>query len=66
MTDRLYKIRKEDPNFDKKLVDIFAKSMPKLLTMLIEGNEYDKHIGSFIHVTSGFGPMLSMVTCNTL
>ena len=46
MNERLYKIRKEDSNFDKKLVDMFAKSMPMLLSILIDGNEYDKHIGS--------------------
>jgi len=46
MNDRLYKIRKENPNFDKKLVDMFAKTMPKLLLTLIDGDEYDKHIGS--------------------
>lgn len=46
MNERLYKIRKENPNFDKKLVDMFAKSMPKLLSVLIDGDEYDRHIGS--------------------
>lgn len=46
MNERLYKIRKEDSDFDKKLVDMFAKSMPMLLSVLIDGHEYDKHIGS--------------------
>lgn len=46
MNKRLYKIRKEDSNFDKKLVDMFAKNMPMLLSVLIDGSQYDKHIGS--------------------
>lgn len=46
MNERLYKIRKEDSDFDKKLVDMFAKNMPMLLSVLIDGSEYDKHIGS--------------------
>lgn len=46
MNERLYKIRKEDSNFDKKLVDMFAKNMPMLLSVLIDGSQYDKHIGS--------------------
>lgn len=46
MNERLYKIRQERPNFDKKLVDIFAKNMPDLLLVMIDGEEYDKHIGS--------------------
>ena len=46
MNERLYKIRKENPDFDKKLVDMFAKNMPMLLSILIDGDEYDKHIGS--------------------
>ena len=46
MNEKLYKIRKENPNFDKKLVDMFAKTMPKLLNVLIDGDEYNKHIGS--------------------
>lgn len=46
MTNRLYKIRQENSNFDKQMVDEFAKRMPKLLDVLIDGMEYDKHIGS--------------------
>ena len=46
MTNRLYKIRQENANFDKQMVDEFAKRMPKLLDVLIDGMEYDKHIGS--------------------
>lgn len=46
MHSRLKKIREENPNFDKKMVDIFAKNMPDLLLIMIDGEEYDKHIGS--------------------
>ena len=46
MLERLAKIRKENPNFDKKLVDIFAKNMPDLLLLMIDGDEYNKHIGT--------------------
>ena len=46
MHTKLDKIRKENPNFDKKLVNMFAKSMPKLLSILIDGEDYNKHIGS--------------------
>lgn len=46
MHERLKKIRQEQPNFDKKMVDIFAKNMPKLLLVMIDGEEYDKHIGT--------------------
>ena len=44
--DRLKKIREENPNFDKKMVDIFAKKMPDLLLVMIDGEEYDDHIGT--------------------
>ncbi len=46
MHERLIKIRQENPNFDKKMVDIFAKNMPELLLVMIDGEEYDKHIGT--------------------
>ena len=46
MHERLMKIRQENPNFDKKMVDIFAKNMPELLLVMIDGEEYDKHIGT--------------------
>lgn len=46
MHERLTKIRQENPNFDKKMVDIFAKNMPELLLVMIDGEEYDKHIGT--------------------
>ena len=46
MHERISKIRQENPNFDKKLVDIFAEKMPKLMLLMIEGEEYDCHIGS--------------------
>ena len=46
MIEKLKKIREENPDFDKKMVDMFAKAMPKLLMVLIDGEKYDKHIGS--------------------
>lgn len=46
MIEKLNKIRQENPNFDKKMVDIFAKNMPELLLVMIDGEEYDKHIGT--------------------
>lgn len=46
MLEKLNKVRKEHENFDRQLVDNFAKVMPKLLDILIEGYLYDCHIGS--------------------
>lgn len=46
MTERLNKLRQENPKFDKQMVDAFAKRMPKLLNVLIDGMEYDNHIGT--------------------
>ena len=43
---RLYKIRKDNPEFDKELVDEFEKKMPDLLEIMIDGKEYNKHIGT--------------------
>ena len=46
MFEKLRKIRQENPNFDRQMVNMFAKSMPKLLAILIDGERYDNHIGS--------------------
>ena len=46
MFEKLKRIRQENPNFDKQLVNIFAKSMPDLLNIMIDGDKYDCHIGS--------------------
>lgn len=46
MIEKLNKIRKENPDFDKKLVDMFANNMPDLLNIIIDGYKYDCHIGS--------------------
>lgn len=46
MFEKLKRIRQENPNFDKQMVNMFAKSMPKLLAILIDGEKYDNHIGS--------------------
>jgi hypothetical protein len=46
MHEKLNKVRKENPNFDRELVNSFAKNMPDLLSILIDGSMYDNHIGS--------------------
>lgn len=46
MHERLIKVRKENPDFDKKLVDSFARKMPNLLSIMIDGEMYENHIGS--------------------
>lgn len=46
MHEKLNKIRKEHPDFDRELVDNFARIMPDLLSILIDGCMYDNHIGS--------------------
>ena len=46
MHSKLKAIRESNPNFDKKMVDIFAKSMPDLLMVMIDGEKYDHHIGT--------------------
>lgn len=46
MHEKLNKVRQQNPNFDRELVDNFAKVMPKLLSILIDGCLYDNHIGS--------------------
>ena len=46
MYEKLKKIRKENPNFDKQMVDMFAKSMPNLLLVLMDGKKYNNHIGT--------------------
>ena len=46
MHERLNKIRMENPNFDRELVDMFAENMGELLLVIIDGKEYDCHIGT--------------------
>lgn len=46
MHEKLNKVRQQNPNFDRELVDSFAKLMPKLLSILIDGCLYDCHIGT--------------------
>ena len=46
MNEKLKKIREEQPDFDRKMVNIFAKNMPDLLMVMIDGEEYENHIGS--------------------
>lgn len=46
MIERLKQIRKENPNFDKELVNEFANKMENLLLVMIDGKEFDNHIGT--------------------
>lgn len=46
MHERLNKVRKDNPDFDKRMIDDFAKRMPDLLSVMIDGTLYDNHIGS--------------------
>ena len=46
MHERLNKIRLENPNFDREIVDMFADNMGDLLLVIIDGKEYDCHIGT--------------------
>ena len=46
MHEKLNKVRQQNPNFDRELVNKFAETMPKLLSILINGCLYDNHIGS--------------------
>jgi len=46
MYEKLNKIRQEKPSFDRDLVNNFAKTMPKLFNIMIDGYMYNNHIGS--------------------
>lgn len=46
MLNRLNQMRIKNPALDKKMVDIFARKMPKLLNVFLDGEEYNNHIGS--------------------
>lgn len=46
MSEKLNKIRKQNPHFDEEFVDYFSKIMPKLSEVMFEGCLYDNHIGS--------------------
>lgn len=46
MHERLYKARQKNPNIDKEFMDEFSKIMPELLDIMLDGKEYNKHIGS--------------------
>ena len=46
MHEKLNKVRQQNSNFDRELVDNFAKIMPNLLNILIDGFLYDFHIGT--------------------
>ena len=46
MSEKLNRLRKENPNINAEIVDYFEKIMPKLLDICLEGYIYDCHIGS--------------------
>lgn len=46
MLERLNKVRKENPRFNEELVNHFAKVMPDLLNVMLDGYIYQNHIGS--------------------
>lgn len=46
MHERLTKVRRENPDFDRKMVDKFADTMPDLMSVYIDGTLYDNHVGS--------------------
>lgn len=46
MSERLNKIRKQNPHFNEEFVDYFSKIMPKLSEVMFEGCLYDNHIGT--------------------
>ena len=46
MSERLQKLRKENPNFDKEFNNYFSKIMPLFSEVLYEGWLFDNHIGS--------------------
>lgn len=46
MLERLNKVRKENPKFNEELVNHFAKVMPDLLNVMLDGYIYQNHIGS--------------------
>ena len=46
MHEKLNKVRQQNPNFDRELVDNFAKIMPNLLNVMIDGFLYENHIGT--------------------
>jgi hypothetical protein len=50
MNERLYKrlqkIRRENPKFDEEMMNMFAEVMPNLLDVMIDGKDYNYHIGS--------------------
>lgn len=46
MFERLNKVRKENPKFNEEIVNHFAKVMPDLLNVMLDGYLFDNHIGS--------------------
>lgn len=46
MSEKLNRLRKENPNINAEIVNYFEKIMPKLLDICLEGYIYDCHIGS--------------------
>lgn len=46
MSEKLNKIRKQNPKFNEEFVDYFSEIMPKLSEIMFEGCLYDNHIGT--------------------
>ena len=46
MSEKLKKIRKQNPQFNEEFVNYFAKIMPELSEVMFEGYLYDNHIGT--------------------
>jgi hypothetical protein len=46
MHEKLHKARLKNPNIDREFMDEFSEIMPELLDVMLEGKEYDWHIGT--------------------
>lgn len=46
MFEKLKKIRQENPNIDRDFMNTLAKTMPKLLEVMLDGYLYKNHIGT--------------------
>lgn len=46
MSEKLKKIRKQNPQFNEEFVNYFSKIMPELSEVMFEGYLYDNHIGT--------------------
>lgn len=46
MSEKLNKLRKQNPKFNEEFVNYFSKIMPELSEVMFEGYLYDNHIGT--------------------